>query len=241
MAHVDEAEGRAPWTVTDAGVVLVAMAVTLVGSTTILGSGAIAIMPASGQYVARAVVLGTFHALQLGLLTFLAARHGSRLRRAFGLGRLGRGPGAVATTAGLVALLLLATRAFTTLWGVTVRSLGWAPPRTGDITAVFGSGGLGLFVALMIVVVIGPFVEELAFRGVVLRALGERLGMWPSIMVSAVFFAGYHFTAWAFIPLLVLGVAAGWLAWTRRTIWGAVALHSLYNGGVVMAAYWLAR
>ena len=241
IASADEAEGRAAWTVADAGMVLVAMAVTLLGTTVILRSDAIALMPATGQYFARAVVLGTFHALQLALLTFLAARHGLRLRRAFGLGRLRRGAGATGATVGLVVMLLVATRAFTTLWGVTARALGWTPPAAGEITAVFGAGGLGLLVALVIVVVVGPFVEELAFRGVILRALGQRLGMWPAIVSSAVLFAGYHFSAWAFVPLLALGVASGWLAWTRRTIWGAIALHSLYNGIVVTAAYWLAR
>ena len=237
IASADEAEGRAAWTVADAGMVLVAMAVTLLGTTVILRSDAIALMPATGQYFARAVVLGTFHALQLALLTFLAARHGLRLRRAFGLGRLRRGAGATGATVGLVVMLLVATRAFTTLWGVTARALGWTPPAAGEITAVFGAGGLGLLVALVIVVVVGPFVEELAFRGVILRALGQRLGMWPAIVSSAVLFAGYHFSAWAFVPLLALGVASGWLAWTRRTIWGAIALHSLYNGIVVTAAY----
>lgn len=241
LANADEAEGRAAWTTADAGIVLAAMAVTLLGTTAILRSDAVALMPATGQYFARAVVLGTFHALQLGLLAFLAARHGLRLRRAFGLGKLGRGAGAASATIGLVALLLVATRAFTTLWGVTARALGWTPPAAGEITAVFGAGGAGLLVALAIVVVVGPFVEELAFRGVILRALGERVGMWPAILSSAVLFAGYHFSAWAFVPLLVLGVASGWLAWTRRTIWGAIALHSLYNGIVVTAAYWLAR
>ncbi len=241
LARTEEAEGRVGWTTLDAFAVLAMLLASSFGTDAILGSGLLDLMPATGQYIARAVVLGLFHVMQLLLLTFLAARHGAKLLRAFGLGRLRRGAGAILATTGLMMLLLVATRAFATLWGVTVRAIGWSPPATGEITAVFGSGGFGLLVALVIVVIVGPFVEELAFRGVVLRAVGVRYGMWPAILTSAGLFALYHFSAWAFVPLFALGVAVGWLAWTRRTIWGAIALHAAYNGVVVGAAYWLAR
>lgn len=241
LHQADDAEGRAGWDTVDAVAVLVVMAASLAGSSALLGSEGLALMPTSGQYVSRAIVLGVFHLLQLALLGYLSARHRLRLRAAFGLGRLGRGAASVALTAGAVALLLVATRAFATLWGMTSRALGWKPPVTGEIIDVFGAGGLGLVVAIAIVVLLGPFVEELAFRGVILRAVGDRFGMWPAIVGSAAMFALYHFSAWGFVPLFALGLAAGWLAWTRRTIWGAIALHALYNGVVVGAAYWLAR
>lgn len=240
VIEIDEAEGRASWTMLDAGAVLATMAASLFASDALLGSTALALMPPEAQYVARAVVLGVFHALQLAMLAFLSGKHGASLSRAFGLRRLGRGAGPVLATAGLVVTLLVATRAFAALWGITARAAGWAPPATGEITAVFGAGGGGLLVAIAIVVLFGPFVEELAFRGVLLRALGERLGMWPAISGSAALFASYHLTAWGFVPLFALGIACGWLAWTRRTIWGAVALHALSNAVVVGAAYWLA-
>jgi membrane protease YdiL (CAAX protease family) len=38
--------------------------------------------------------------------------------------------------------------------------------------------------------------------------------------------------------MLVLGVALGWLAWRQRSVWPAIALHSLYNAVAVAAAFY---
>jgi membrane protease YdiL (CAAX protease family) len=41
------------------------------------------------------------------------------------------------------------------------------------------------------------------------------------------------------MPMVLLGVALGWLAWWRRGLWPAIVLHALYNGASVAAAFWL--
>ena len=240
LAAVDESEHRVSWTALDAGAVLVMMLVSLLGSDAVLGSRVVALMPGAGQALARMAVLGAFHLLQLGLLAFLANRHRSSLLSAFGFASR-PGAGRAGATAVLVLVMVVVTRAATTLWGVTAEAIGWAPPPAGGITAVFGSGAWGLLAAIVIFVVLGPFAEELAFRGVVLRVLGERYGRWPAILGTAALFALYHFEPWTLVPLFVLGVASGWLAMSRRSLRAAIALHALYNGVVVGAAYWLAR
>ena len=118
---------------------------------------------------------------------------------------------------------------------------GVGSARAREFTELFGMGGGGLLLAVLMVVLAGPFVEEIAFRGVVLGAAGPRWGMWPAIVASAALFAFAHVTAWMVVPTFVLGIALGWLAWTRGSVWPAIALHVLYNGVVVGAAFWLAR
>ncbi len=83
--------------------------------------------------------------------------------------------------------------------------------------------------AFALVAIAAPLTEEIAFRGIVLPAVGDRWGMWVGIGVSSVLYASIHANLWLFLPTLVLGVALGWLAWTRRSLWPAVALHVLYN------------
>jgi len=240
-AETVAADGTATWTLADAAIALGVLVAALVAKELVLGSRAVEAMPASGQALARAVVLGGFYTLQLFALVFLAHRHGLRLAGAFGLRRLGRTLAHRATSAVLVVGLLLATRLASLLWGSLSSAAGWGPPGSGELTEVFGSGGGGLALTVLMVVLIGPFVEELVFRGVVLGAAGPRWGMWPAIVGSASLFALAHMTAWAFVPTLVLGIALGWLAWTRGSLWPAIALHALYNGVVVGAAFWLAR
>ena len=235
------ADGTATWTLSDAGVMVAVLVMGLVAKELALNSRVVEVMPRAGQTGARAVVLGGFYALQLAALTLLAHRHGSTLVEAFGLRRLGRSVSHRIGSAGLVVALLFATRLAALLWGVLSRAVGWNPPAKEELTAVFGAGGGGLALSVLMVVLVGPIVEELVFRGVVLDSAGRRWGMWSAILGSAALFSLAHVTAWAVVPTFVLGIALGWLAWTRGSLWPAIALHSLYNAVVVGAAFWLAR
>jgi len=232
-------DGTARWTLGDAGIALAVMAVGVAGKEAMLASRIVAAVPSAGQAGARAVVLGLFYTAQCVALVFLSRRHGATLASAFGLGRLGRSAAHKAVSAGLVIGFLVATRLAGLLWGAGTQAAGWNPPAKEQLTAVFGAGGGGLVLAVLMVVVVGPIVEELVFRGVVLTAAGARWGMWPSVLGTSALFALAHGTLWAFAPTFMLGVALGWLAWTRGSLWPSIALHALYNGVVVGAAFWL--
>jgi membrane protease YdiL (CAAX protease family) len=112
---------------------------------------------------------------------------------------------------------------------------------SSDLTGVFGSGPTGFVVAFVLVALAAPFAEEIAFRGIVLPALGDRWGMWWGIGISSLLYAAYHLNLWLFVPTVVLGIALGWLTWTRRSLWPAVALHVLYNATAVAAAFATSR
>lgn len=235
------AAGVVHWSITDAAMAVSLLFVLIVAKEAVLGSQAMSLMPAAGQIASRAVVLGLFYALLAAGLAFLANRHGSRLLQAFGLAGAGtRNSAGHALSAALVVGLLVGTRLFSLAWGAFARVLGWAPPGSGELTTVFGVGGFGLFLSAVAVVIVGPLVEELVFRGVVLRAALDRVDFWPAIALSAGLFALSHATAWTLVPTFVLGLAAGWLALRTQSLWPPIALHALYNGVVVGLAYWIA-
>jgi membrane protease YdiL (CAAX protease family) len=106
---------------------------------------------------------------------------------------------------------------------------------------VFGGGIAGLVASVVLVALVAPLAEELAFRGVLLPAFGGVWGMWPAIVVSAALYGAYHLNLWLLFPTMVLGAALGWLAWTRRSLWPAIVLHALYNAVAVAAAFLLTR
>ena len=238
--------GAVVWALPDVGVVLGLLLVTLLAKNALLALPAVGLMPASGRMATRAVVLACFYALQFGGLAFLASRHSMGLAEAFGLGRHAH-PKAEATSApgsvALVLLLLLGTEVISVGYGLAMQALGWKQPLalSSDLAAVFGGGTVGLVIAVVLVALVAPLAEELAFRGVLLPAFGRRWGMWPSIVISSVLFASYHMNLWMVFPTVILGAALGWLAWTRRSLWPAIALHVLYNGVAVAAAFLLAR
>lgn len=238
-ANAAVVQGPVAWGWFDALAVAAVLVVTLLAKEAVLGSPAVELMPPAGKVAARAGVLGIFYLVQLGLLAYLAHRRGVALTGAFRLSLKGMTASGAVQSAVLVAALLVATRAFSTAWGAVVQAMGWAPPTTGTLTGVFGGGGAGLLLAMVMVVVVGPLVEELSFRGVIAGSLASKYGLWPAVLVSAAIFSAYHLTAWVLAPTFFLGCALGWLALTRRTLWPAIALHVLYNGVVVAAAFWV--
>lgn len=247
---LEPADGTVAWTLVDAGAVLAVLLLTFVAKDAAFSSTAVKLMPEVGRVIVRVLVLGAFYGVQVGVLAFIAARHGERLVKAFGLRGLKHSAAHVAASGGLVALLLLVTRGFSYAYGAAAINFGILPPARAeaDLAALFGVGWPGLILSIVLVVVVGPVVEELIFRGVLLRAFEgalsptmPRLGPWLAIIASSALFAAYHFTIWVALPMFALGVALGWLAWRRRSLWPPIALHALYNLSLVVAAFYLAH
>jgi membrane protease YdiL (CAAX protease family) len=245
--------GSSVWGAKDLVVVLGTLLVTVLAKDYVLGIHAVGLMPAAGRTIVRAAVLAVYYSLQLAVFAWLAARHRLTLWNAFGLGRRrvaadkGSKTGTAAPSAigslGLVAVLFAGTELFAITYGLAMQTLGLTQPArlSSDLSEVFGSGGVGLALSVLLVALVAPFAEELAFRGVVMPVLGSRWGMWPAIVGSSVIFAAYHFSAWLFAPTFVLGIALGWLGWTRRSLWPPILLHVLYNAAAVGAGFFVAR
>ena len=94
-----------------------------------------------------------------------------------------------------------------------------------------GSGvGIPTWVMLMIVLV-GPIVEEMFFRGFVLRALLSPLGVIPAILVQAILFAVMHQYGGAGMMVAgMMGVLLGIYTVWRQTLLTSIAVHVSWNG-----------
>ena len=238
--------GAVRWEFVDAAAIAAVMIAAMLGKNALLGLRVVELMPDAARSLTRALVLAIYYGVQLGAFAFLARRHKSGLLRAFGLRRekaSGAEPASAVVSAALVGGLFLATEMFAIGYGLAVESMGWMQPHrlSNDLSSVFGSGGVGIALSAVLVALAAPFVEELAFRGVILPVLSRRMGMWGAILGSAAVYAAFHFSAWMFAPTMVLGIALGWLATTRRSLVPAIALHVLYNGAAVTAAFLLTR
>ncbi len=231
-----------PWTLLEAGLLLAIVLVAFLAKDVALGSDTFKAMTPSSAVMARVMVLAAFYAAQIGALWGLVRRRGLTLAEAFSLGRMRTSLGSKAVSIGLVVALLVGTRAAMWTYGVFVQALGWNPPvsANADLTSLFGPDTFGLMLAVLIVVLIGPIIEEIVFRGVLLDAFENRVGVWVALLAQATLFALYHFTPWMLVPTFVLGLATGWIAHARDSLWPAIALHALYNAVPVGIAFWLA-
>jgi membrane protease YdiL (CAAX protease family) len=97
------------------------------------------------------------------------------------------------------------------------------------------------FIALSVVVVIGaPFVEELFFRGLLLRSLQRRYGDIWAVAGSSVVFGLAHFEALQLPALVAFGVVLGIIAVRTKRLGPSIFAHAGFNL-VTMIAFGLQR
>ena len=77
---------------------------------------------------------------------------------------------------------------------------------------------------------LAPLVEEIVFRGAILRALLQWFSRaWVAILVSAVFFALIHANPAQMPHSFVVGILLGWMYWRTRSILPGMVYHFVNN------------
>lgn len=135
----------------------------------------------------------------------------------------------LATAAPLLALLPL-------LWAVN----GWVDtllqmvfPLSAWEAAWFERAADGSPVSLLSACLLAPVLEEMLFRGLILRGLLTRYPPSTAIVHSAALFGLAHFNIYQFFVAFSTGIVLG-LAWQRtRSLWPCVLLHAGFNAGVM--------
>jgi membrane protease YdiL (CAAX protease family)/ferredoxin len=233
-APVAETEPAVRWSLIEAAVVLVVAVLLQIAMRTVLESDTVRALTERGIMLARGLVLAAYYAAQVGLVLVLALRRRVGVAEAH---RLDAPPDFTALPLGLS--MLVGTWLFSMVYRWAAVSAGWAPPASDapSLTEFFGADAVGLTLTMLVVVLLGPVVEELLLRGVVLDALDRRFGRWWGIALTALAFALLHGSMWSLLPMTFLGFALGRIASRRRSLWPAVALHVAYNAVIVAPAF----
>jgi sodium transport system permease protein len=82
----------------------------------------------------------------------------------------------------------------------------------------------------LVLVLLAPVCEELAFRGFILTGLRQRCHPWTAILLSSFLFAASHLNVFQLVPTFILGVILGVVATRSRSVLPGMLLHLLYNG-----------
>jgi membrane protease YdiL (CAAX protease family) len=99
----------------------------------------------------------------------------------------------------------------------------WEPDKAGAFAA-----------NVVILVLLGPFAEELFFRGVGVRVLAQYGGL-LAILVTGVIFGLVHGILGALPPLVFFGIGLAWVRLRSGSVWPAFISHAVYNGLGVLA------
>ena len=163
----------------------------------------------------------------LGVPLWAARRKGSgSLVRDFGLRMrwidplIGLGYGVVAQLAFVVLMPPLYR-----LFGVDADKIGETADKLGNRATSFFSA----FCLFVIVVLIAPVIEEIAYRGLWLRAAERRWGIVAGVVVSGVVFGVTHFQPYDTPILIAFGLVLGFLAARYRRLGPSIWAHAWFN------------
>ena len=131
-----------------------------------------------------------------------------------------------AITLTIPALVLLST----TLGAFLVYLFPLSPAET----AMFEEMGSGSFGAIIGACLLAPVLEEMLFRGIILRSFLQQYSRWTAIIASAALFGLAHMNIYQFMVGMLLGVIAGWLYERSHSLLPCIALHAAYNGTLTM-------
>lgn len=208
-------------------------AIALLFAALLLDHGVAAGMPAieawAGSAVPAALTQGLANVITFGVVAWAGYRLADRpVQTVFPFRTVS--PRAVPGIA-----LLMVGMSLLTLEGTAL--LTQVAPIPRSLTALLhevtvGSGVVGL----VFVAAIGPLVEELLFRGVILGGLLSHYRPRWAVVVSAVLFGVVHLNLWQFVPAFGMGLATGWLFMRTRSLWPCVAFHGIYNAVFGFAA-----
>jgi len=100
--------------------------------------------------------------------------------------------------------------------------------------------GVALVLVAVVVTFLAPVVEELFYRGLMLRAAARRLGRPWAVLGTSAIFGISHFQLVQFPGLFVFGVVLAVLAVRTGRLGASIAAHVAFNG-VAVAGLVLAR
>lgn len=102
-------------------------------------------------------------------------------------------------------------------------------PRERELFDLMGGAD---FATILVSCAIAPVVEEMLFRGVILRGFLQRYGRAPAIWGTAVLFGAAHLNLYQFVAALLMGAVCGWLYERSRSLVPCIALHAGYNSAL---------
>ncbi len=95
-----------------------------------------------------------------------------------------------------------------------------------------------LTLLLMLCIILGPIVEEIMFRGILLKMFGASVGVVMSVIITSALFAGSHGGLVQIAYTFVLGLVLGVVRYKSTSLWSAIALHMSFNlSGAFAAVY----
>ncbi|MBI5143935.1 MAG: CPBP family intramembrane metalloprotease [Candidatus Omnitrophica bacterium] len=85
--------------------------------------------------------------------------------------------------------------------------------------------------------VVGPFIEELFFRGFMYNAFKKYIGIFWATIFTAGIFAALHTNIVGFLPIMILGITLAYLYEKTGTLVSSITVHIIHNLSMVFLIF----
>lgn len=116
------------------------------------------------------------------------------------------------------------------MMGVVGDVMTWLFPVSDTDAAMFAEMGNNSLASILAATVLAPVLEEMLFRGLILRSFLRQYPRWYAIAGSAVIFGVAHMNVYQFAVASLLGLLLGWLYERSKSLIPCITLHAVYNG-----------
>jgi uncharacterized protein len=131
---------------------------------------------------------------------------------------------------GLLAFpLLLVSPALFLASGVIDDAVRSAFPMSDRLRLLFDELFGGGPISFLAIVVVAPLVEELLFRGIILRGLLTRMSAWKAVVLSSLLFGAMHANIHQLVDAGAFALLLGWLYVRFRSTLPCILLHAVIN------------
>ena len=189
-----------------------------------------------GDPMAMLALLAVFFVMGLPAVVLAVARHGRHAPRLLGLNRSG---GRWLWMAPIVVLILSAA----VDEGLLRLVRAWAGeailPTVNAVIAEITTTPGRTVLAMLVLGVLAPTVEELIFRGLVYGYVEGRFGGIAALIVSSLLFAAAHVEAIHMALVLPIGLLLGWVRLRAGSLWPTITAHIANNCVAVIASFLL--
>jgi uncharacterized protein len=166
-------------------------------------------------------------ATQVGTVAWAGEVRGNGVRRDFGLAV--RAIDVPVGLAGGVAAQIAVSAAY----ALVSQVVDLDPDQTARQISAKGSG-LGVLTLFVLFAVVAPVVEELFYRGLLLRSLERSLPRTAALVVSALIFGAVHFELLLLPGLFVAGLIFGWLVQRAGRLGPGIFAHIGFNSLTIL-------
>ncbi|MCW5744813.1 MAG: CPBP family intramembrane metalloprotease [Alphaproteobacteria bacterium] len=201
-----------------------------------LGPHRMAAMIKGGDPSALVLLFAVFFAVIVVAVWIGVVRHGPAASELLGLRPVARRWWWLAPLCVLLASVVLDEGVLRLLHAITGIDL---TPQTSHVIAGLATSLPLALTTTVAIGLLGPFAEELLFRGLVFGYVEGRFGGRAAWATSSVLFAAAHIEPAHVALVLPIGILLGWVRLRSFSLWPCVVAHVVNNSIVVWAAYLL--